>query len=175
MSKDEKVQVTAEEGQTLFRVAIRYTLPEKLGEQSYDVAERGIANDEIRSLFRELRSHSPLYLTKERTIAFGPVSAWKKTPEFGKNGWELEDQSSIVEIRVSDDARSGAYWCLLALLHPASGLIAAPALQEEVLWPLAKKLRLVGELEKAIGTDDEPARRLELDELPQDQEKAEKA
>lgn len=167
--RDMKVSITAEEGQTLLRVAASFGLPEKLGDGTpYNVAERALAAKDVQFLYRELRARSPM-MSKDRRMCFGPDSNWVKKGEEAGGRWEMANFSLPVEIRLSEDALSGAYWCALLMAHPGSPLMLNVGSQEEVLWPLAKKLRFVSDLEKAIGLDKAVHKRLDLD--PEDEDK----
>lgn len=163
--RDVKVSITAEEGQALLRIAASFGLPEKLGDgQAYNVAERALAAKDAQLLYRELRARSPI-LQKERRICFGPDSNWmqEKSDDNGADRWKMASFSLPVELKLSEDALSGAYWSLLLMLHPSSPAALNAGSQEEVAWPLARKLRIFSALEKAIGLDKAEHKRLDLD------------
>lgn len=168
--KDVEVKISAEEGQALLRVASSFGLPEKLGDgQPYNVADRALAAKDAQLLYRELKARSPL-LAKERRLCFGPMSNWVREDRTeGADRWKMEDFSLSVEVKLSEDALSGAYWSLLLMLHPASPVALAAGSQEEVAWPLATKLRLVNALEKAIGLEKATHKRMDLDPDPEDE------
>ena len=131
MSKDRKFDLTQEEGHSLFVTAALFGLPEKIGEKEYTIADRGIASDEVRALYRELRSRSPLFQGRKRAVLFGPGDSWKKK-EMKKDGvqdWDLEKPETIVPVKLSEDAHAGTYWCLLMVLHPESRTYAHPPME----------------------------------------------
>lgn len=148
-----KLDLTIEEGQALLSIAANFSLPEKLGsDQTYSIADRAIAGDEVRKLYREIRAWSPLMQTKERWLRFGPVDAWMEVKgESGKIGHRLMKNTLTVEINLDEDIISGIIWCLLAALHPSSGSIAGIAAQEDVLWPIASKLNRTRIIRETIG------------------------
>lgn len=169
MAEERKFTVTTEQGQVLFRVAGGFALPEKLGDLKYDVAERAVASDEVRDLFRELKSRSPNYSISRR-VQFGPAEGWDEVTIPDGSGstmkaWTLkpEQRETPVEIKLSEDALSGVAWCLLVTLHPASPMRMGVQDLEDIIWPLAKVFGLVGMLRKDLGVDKTKHRRIELD------------
>ena len=166
MSKRRKVRVTCQQGNALLMSAASFTLPEKLGETQYSVADRGLAEQDVGMLYRELKSHSPM-LIKEKRYCFGPIGNWKlaKKDDGVRDGtMEMIDIGLEVELSFSDDALSGAFWCLVSMLHPGSNLRLAASSQMEIAWPLAELLRLKKMVRKEIGLETAGPRRLDLDE-----------
>ena len=147
------LSISIEEGNVLVGIASVFHLPEKLGpDHTYSVADRAIAADEVRSLFRELRSYSPLMQGDERFLRFGPPDAWKEVRgEGGRLGHKLIKPLETVTIRLDENVFSGIIWCLLMGLHPASQMIQPIPNQEDSLWPLAKKLSRVKVIREMIG------------------------
>lgn len=148
------LRLTLEEGQMLFQVSSTFSLPEKLGESTYSVADRAISGDEVRLLYRELRSRSPLAQKAERWQMFGPEDAWEEvTNEGGKIGYKMKPsrKDEIVSIKINDDIVSGIVWCLLVSVHPASVTVRNLTTQEEILWPLADKVKRRKILRESIG------------------------
>lgn len=171
--KDVKVPITAEQGNVLFNQAATFALPEKLGETPYSIADRRMAGDDAGDLCAELKSRSPRYI-KDRQILFGPSDNWTEkeeevpgtSPPQKTKYMTLVDPKLKVEIRVTDNARHGAFWCLLLMLHPdTQGRIRAGN-QEEVVWPLADAFRLRGMLQKELGIENKARRELRLDAVP---------
>ena len=149
-----KLSLTLEEGQVLFSISAVFALPEKLGDTTYSIADRAISADEVRLLYKELRSRSPLSQQPERWQMFGPVEAWSEvTNEGGKIGYKMKPElkDDIVQIRVNDDILSGITWCLLVSVHPASSMLKNLTTQEELLWPLAEKIRRTRIIRESIG------------------------
>lgn len=146
--------LTLEEGQFLFATASTFSLPERMGEITYSVADRAIAGDEVRLLYRELRSRSPLSQRPERWQMFGHVEAWSEvTNEGGRIGYKMKPdrKDDIVQASVNEEVISGIVWCLLISVHPASAMVKNITTQEEVLWPIASKIKRVKVIREAIG------------------------
>jgi hypothetical protein len=154
MTNGKNLSLTLEEGQALFQISATFSLPEKLGESTYSIADRAIAGDEVRLLYRELRSRSPLSQQAERWQMFGPKEVWDEvTNEGGKIGYKMKPamKDDIVSVKVSDDILSGITWCLLISVHPASQVLKNLTTQEEILWPLADKIKRTKILRESIG------------------------
>lgn len=162
-SKDMRVKVTVDEGQALLKYASGFGLPPKLGENSYNGADQALAAQATQQLYLELKSRSPL-LSSDRRLCFGPGANWKKEASSrpGDN-WTCINPEDLVEIKLSEDALSGAFWCLVTALHPSSPMVFSVGSQVEIGWPLAKKLRLKQVLEKEIGLATAKHRKLNLD------------
>lgn len=174
MGKERKVALTSEEGQGLLRVSAGFSLPERLGADgpAYNVADRALSARDAQTLYKELRSRSPL-LVKDRRLCFGPGDNWRKEPSENGERWSMVDTLLEVAVALSEDASSGAYWCLLLMVHPASPIVLNAQSQADVAWPLAKKLRFVNALEKATGLDKAEHKRIDLDPDPEEGAKAE--
>ena len=154
ISNGKNLSLTLEEGQLLFQISSVFSLPEKLGESTYSIADRAISGDEVRLLYRELRSRSPLSQKAERWQMFGPEDAWDEvTNEGGKIGYKMKPsrKDEIVSVKVNDDILSGITWCLLVSLHPASVMLKNLTTQEEILWPLADKIKRTKILRESVG------------------------
>lgn len=153
LENGKKISITVEEGNALVAISSVFHLPEKLDkDNTYTVADRSIAADEVRLLFRELRSHSPFMQGEEKLNRFGPVDAWKEIrDEHGNVGRKIVKRSLEVSIRLDEDILSGIVWCLLVSLHPSSGLIQSIQAQEDCLWPIAKKISRTRILREMIG------------------------
>lgn len=154
LENGKNLSLTIEEGQALFQISSTFSLPEKLGESTYSIADRSISGDEVRLLYRELRARSPLSQKAERWQMFGPEDAWEEvTNEGGKIGYKMKPRrkDEIVSIRVTDDILSGITWCLLVSIHPASQVLKNLTTQEEILWPLADKIKRTKILRESIG------------------------
>lgn len=156
MDMGKKLELTIEEGQTLLSISANFSLPEKLGsDNTYSVADRAIAGDEVRKLYRELRSRSPLLQTPERWQRFGPTDAWTEIKgESGRIGHKLTKPWDVVSISIDDDLISGIIWCLLVALHPASASVNSISVQVELLWPMAAKINKSRIIRQTIGMDD---------------------
>lgn len=171
-ARDMKVKISVEEGQNLLKYAAGFGLPPKLGENTYNSAEQALAAQAAQNLYRELKSRSPM-LVSDRRVCFGPAENWKKDPVAKVDNWICINPHQLVEIKLSEDAHSGAFWCLTMALHPGSPVVLAAGSQEETGWPLAKKLRLVKMLEKEIGLSTAKHRRLVLDDEPEGESSSE--
>jgi hypothetical protein len=153
LENGKRLDLTTEEGNALVGISSMFHLPEKLDkDNTYSVADRSIAADEVRLLFRELRSHSPLMQGEEKVNRFGAKDAWKEVKDGAGNiGRKLIKPSGVVSIRLDEDILSGIVWCLLVALHPASALIQATQMQEDCFWPIAKKLSRTRVIREMIG------------------------
>lgn len=164
MPKEMKLKITQREGQQLLEIANDFVLPEKIGETVYSIAERALAQTCVSvHLYRELKSRSPFVQFEAKSI-FGPKDNW----EIGNPGWTLKEPDRMIEIRLSEDAREGMYWCLFSALHPASRYCRAAGIQAETIWPLAERVRITSQLRKDLGIDTAPHRKIELDPEPSD-------
>ena len=175
MSKEAKFKITQEQGHYLFQAAVAFILPAKLGDSDHQAVDRSLASEDVGKLLRELKSRSPKYQSdpERKRILFGPGDNWKRQDGPTGEGWKMLDLSREVEIKLSEDAHVGAKWCLLLALHPDSKNCEQTGYQEEVIWPMAERLRLTRTLRKALGLDKAEHKRLELDPLP-GEEKEEK-
>lgn len=153
MKNGKAVTVTVEEGNILLNMAHRFACPDKLGDEAvYSVAERSVANAQVGQLHAELKSFSPLLLSKGRWHAFGPRECWKEwVDDKKKTQFDLVEPEVEVTITLNKDAVSGAIWCLLALLHPKSSAARPAGDQYDILWPLARKFDREGLLREEIG------------------------
>lgn len=165
MAESERITITVDEGQMLFERAAAFALPEKLGDAKYDIAERGLAAEDVRALWRELRGRSTLYQTK-KLVLFGPADAWENKGIVGETTQYRAEHGheTTVKIRLTKEGRAGAFWCLLLALHPSSPVQVGASKREEAAWPLAEKLRLVGELRRETGLERARRRELTLDD-----------
>lgn len=154
ITNGKNLSLTMEEGQVLFQMSSVFVLPEKLGDSTYSIADRAISGDEVKLLYRELRSRSPLSQKAERWQMFGPEDAWDVVNNEGeKVGYKMKPsrKDDIVTVKVNDDILSGITWCLLVAVHPASVMLKNITTQEEILWPLADKIRRTKILRESIG------------------------
>jgi hypothetical protein len=158
----EKIRITQEQGNLLLQTAGNFSLPEKLGDTPFNVADRVLAAQDVATLYRELKAHSPK-LQKDRMLFFGPSDNWEEQEVEGGKAIKLKEPNREVEIRIDEDMRSGAYYCLLTMFHPASQQLRFAGTQSDVLWPLAKRLRLVKALQKELGVEKAQHKRLDLD------------
>lgn len=168
-----KVQLTVEEGNFLLASSAVYQLPEKLGENTFSVADRAIAGDELRSLYKSLKSYSPMAQRKERYLVFGPADNFKGVNSAQGQTWETINLKLEVEVRLDDDAVSGAIWCLLSGLHPESKFCERPMNQEDCLWPLVAKFGKTKNLREMIGYAKGAPRRWKNDSEYKDEKKPE--
>lgn len=173
MSKEEKFKLSVEEGQQLLLICHNFALGEKLGDTPYNVMDRALATEEVRALYRELRSRSPLMHRPERWLLFGPGDNYQDVKGTNGNvGHQTLNLALEVEVSLSEEALSGAMWCLLAALHPASGQTRGAGLQEDVFWPLARKLGLSKAIRKEIKLEEAKPRRWERDAVIEEAAKA---
>jgi len=148
-----RVVLTVEEGSALATIAKSFALPERLGDNTYTVGDRSIATtDEVGALRRALREQSPLMQGAERWNCFGPQECWRQIKnEVGSIGFQVLKPKEEAAIRVDDNVLGGISWCLLVGLHPSSSVCRPLDIQQDVLWPIAKKVGLVHQLRELIG------------------------
>lgn len=171
MRNEFRVELPQMHGQVLLNLALNFNLPEKLGEDSFSLVDRKIASEEVNELFLELKSRSPgMSFIRNRQYLFGPMDNWRETKNEEKKGHELKDLQKEVKFRLSENARTGAFWALLLALHPASSLCMGTADQAEIIWPIAKRFKMKNHLRKELHIDNEKHRRIDWD----DEEEAEK-
>jgi hypothetical protein len=158
MESQKHLMLTIEEGNELLRITKAFSLPERLGDNTYTVGDRAIATvDEVGALRRSLREQSPLLQGAERWNCFGPAEiggtpVWRQVKgELGNIGHVLLKPKEEVLIRIDDDVVAGISWCLLVGLHPSSPVCKAMDVQQDVLWPIARKIGRMNQLRELIG------------------------
>lgn len=159
-------KLTSEQCQFMLNAAVTFAPPDKLGDGTYGFIEKALAADEVRALYRVLRSYSPALqdsaLNKRRIPVFGLVSDW----EFDKDatgqptGGRLLTPDKEHNIVLDDDSVSGIMWCLLLALHPdGRDHRVSVTVAENIVWPIAKRLSKVQALRDAIGLNKVEKRR----------------
>lgn len=154
---------TCEEGQALLRLSSAFSLPEKLGEQIYNVADRRIASDEVAELYRELKSRSAMLLKKDRKLLFGPADNYEEFGDGAQSIHRMKEPLMPVKVKLTEESLSGVVWCLLVALHPASAMCATVGLQEDIYWPIARKIQKVDALRAEMKVENGNARRWKSD------------
>ena len=166
-----KFRLTLEQCQFLLNSSVGFNLPDKLGEATYTFVDKSLASDEVRCLYRALRSYSPAMqdaaLNKRRLPIFGAKADWDlELDEKGslKNA-TLKTPDAVFQVDLDEDAVSGAMWCLLLAIHPdARDHAVNVSTAETIVWPLANTLRKAKALRDAIGlTRTEKRRRWDND------------
>lgn len=160
-----KLNVTHVQGQALLRYAAGARVPERLGDETFDLCQRALADDEMRRLRQTLRSYSPL-LQAEHRLCFGEADNWRRDGEDGAQ-FRLLDPLREIEIRLDEEAATGAYWCLLLMAHPASPVAVNLTDLDEIVWPLAEKLGVRRQLTRDLKLDHRRGRRLVRDDSPE--------
>ena len=163
MGKTHKVKVTVEQGQLLLLMSANYQPPEKLGETAFGTVERAQAREEVRMLFRDLKSVSPhLEMPgRKQRLLFGPVENWEeiRDEEGVTTNFQVRETGRECEVRLSEDALSGLLWCLVTYMDPGSPAPVSVMVAEHVVWPLAARLGKVQALREALGLDKAHPRR----------------
>jgi len=174
MTVEYSLALTIEQGQMLLQTANVFGMPEKLGDTTFSTAERRAANKDVQRLYSALRAKSPLLIAKRR-VCFGPKEAWEEALESTPQGpvptWKIKDQvvngtlwiHQEVPLKFDQYILSGARWCLLICQHPASPILKPASTQEEIIEPLASRLRATKWLEKQTGLDKADRKVVELD------------
>ena len=168
MGEELKVKLTCEEGNVLLQLAAAFGLPEKLADQSFSVPDRAIAADEVSVLYKTLKSYSPASQGRRGLYVFGPLSNLEeeKVNKDGDRYREHVDPYLEIEVRLRSDALSGAMWCLLGAVCPATGERGSLAVrtQSDLLWPIAAKLDRTKAIREIIGYSKGTPRRWKTDE-----------
>lgn len=151
MAKKE-IKLTHQQGFTLYMLASTMRCPEKLGEESFDLAQRSIADDSIMYARRTLRQYSRIE-DKGRMVLFGDRDNWSKKDDKGYS--ELIDPEKPVTVGLDDEAQEGIYWTLLLFAHPATPYRKASVADlDDVVWPVARELGMEKNLRKDLGLHD---------------------
>jgi hypothetical protein len=158
------LKVTCSEGQAILRLSANFMLPERLGDQSYGIAERALAGEEVRTLYRTMKEMSPYLLSPEKLILFGPKENYVEIGEGRSKTHRMKDNSLEATVVISEDAVSGLMWILLCCLHPASPICQPIGTQEDVFWPIAERISRVKVLREAVGITKGTPRRWKTDD-----------
>ena len=171
MSEKRKATLTHAEAQELFVGAVAFKMPEKLDGPPIPYLEKMGMEEDALMLYRALLPLSPLYFRQKdkKFIRFGPSDNWIRNDVHFmgemKENHELIDPSRPIHLTLDEDEMMGAFRVLLLLLHPASEKTMAVSIRNDILWPMAEKLRLTSMLRRKIKIDDRPKERLELDDI----------
>lgn len=156
--------LTCSEGQALLRIAANFQLPEKMGDTPYNVADRALAGDEVRTLYKALKEESPVLTGPERLILFGPSDNFEVSGEGRAKQHRMIDTNKEVTITINEDALSGLVWILVCCLHPGSPVCQTIGAQEDMFWPLAEKIKRTKIIRETIGLNKATPRRWKTDE-----------
>lgn len=176
--KSEKFALAHIEGQFLLRYA-NLKVPTDLAGEKLDPGVAVNANDQIVLLRRDLRAHSPM-IQREQKPCFGSPANWAKkvTPVFcakckegsplrDSDSWDMVDPYRKIEVRLSEDAVSGIFWCLLIAMGGGHALVASNAEIDELVMPLANRFGWTSELKRAMKLDRAKARTLVREAAPE--------
>jgi len=144
----EKVALTYLEGQQLLKYAA-VRLPEKMGEEKFDLDQRTNSDDMQTVMRANLRAVSPL-VSSERRSCFGPAEAWEKAPEGNSYTLKKDFEGKVTDVEFDEDGMFGACWTLFVMMHPGGPVPASIAEFDEICWPLAKKLGWEGQLKQML-------------------------
>jgi hypothetical protein len=175
MSKVKEVRITVEEGNFLLQVAMGFDLPEKLkDDEKFSHLDRVQAREEVRLLYKELKAHSPHMTAEKKLFLFGPKECWEPFETKDKSGapvtlHRIKSPKETEVLRLTDESISGAIWILRLSLDPASPIQQSVALCDELVWPLAEKLRKVGMLREMLGL--QTAKKFKLVDDPEPEKK----
>lgn len=162
--KDTKeFRFTAGQGQFLLQVAAVATIPDKLGDIKLDTVDRSIIQAMIANLFEQLKSYSPWAQEfepgKNVKLLFGPKDNWQ-LEEKGGSRWFLKEPKTIVPVKLTKDAVTGAAWLCFATLVPREAdprsqqsafMGASPSEAVDTIWPIARVLGKVESLKESLG------------------------
>lgn len=154
MGKSVKIRLTHSEGSFLLRYS-GAALPDKLGEESFDLSAQMTCKDQLASLRTTLRKVSPLANPPSaRSAAFGEAEAWEPSkPTVVKcehcehdftikvDGLTLKKSHELreVELEFDEDSIYGVWWALYLSAHSKYASVASTIDYEEKILPLAGK------------------------------------
>ena|SRR3990167_8716013 len=171
--------ITYFQGQTLLGfINAGAHMPEKFGAgetaETFDVAERGFLDDQIRKFRKVLVSYCH-HRKETKQILFGDRENWTlKSPEFcanpncgiplngrGKELYEMKDKDEFYKIKIDeDDEKEGLYWTLVLMAHPGSPFLQSIQTREDIVWPLAKMIEADKQLVVQIKLDKRKGRKI---------------
>lgn len=171
MKNQKQIKLTVEEGLPIFQLSCDFAMPEKLGSQTFSIADRSIAGDEVHELWRELRRHSPIHQSKKRIKLFGPENAWEPfTDASGAPGHRMVEPDLEVTLflnTVDPSALNGLYWVLLSLMHPQSQAQQGAA-KRGMLWDIARRIGKFTALREDCEFDKSKPKAIKNDLIPAD-------
>jgi len=172
------ISLTVQQGQHF----LNYTssglrMPEVVGTDKYDVAERSWIDHKLLALKDLIFSYSSR-VKAPRGVLFGGGELWEiqKSAACDKCGqqnsnWVMVDDEAEIKIRLTQDSEEGIYWALYLMAHPASPAAAGMGVLSSTVWPIARAMGIDKMLAKDIGLSGKrPRQILSNDEM----EKAEK-
>jgi hypothetical protein len=158
------LELTAAQGNYIFRFSHVVQFPEKIGEKAtFNHQQRATFNKEIGEVYKALKRESEISRQKSK-LFFGPAKWYD-----AKNAVPKGDDPSMAEddgeryslkdefrhaahpVTINSNARNGLFRIYYLLTHPDSKNVLGPGVQEELVWPVAEKVRCVKALETAIG------------------------
>jgi hypothetical protein len=173
------VELTTNQAQFMLHLAVAFELPARLGKKAFTPEERVWANEEVRVFLAELKALSPYtrQTGKEFRTAFGRKEDWEEERgpkrELLRVSLKPSSRDREYKLKLSDEAMSGAVWCLEFALYPGETVedgrgirenrVATAQEADEFVWPIARRLRKTQALRKEIGLTEAPRRRLEDD------------
>jgi len=156
MAESEKFTITNIAGQLILRYASR-RLPDNMGEDKFDIAQKSLADDQTMYLRRALRKYSPV-IAKHQKPCFGPLDNWSEDVTDDGKVWNMIDPDREIVIELDEEALGGLFWTLLMMAHPGSPVPASISEMDELVWDLADKFGWTVELRKAIHLDEKKGR-----------------
>lgn len=157
----ENFKLTFMEGQFLLRYSSTVTLPDSVGSEKFEAWEQDNANDQIRTLRKDLRAQSPI-LREKRKLCFGGSDNWKpkKTKVMcqkcdreqisEQESYDMIDPEREFDVVLSGDAIQGTWYCLYLATSAKSPFLGTMAEIDEVVWSLAAKLGWDDDLRKIL-------------------------
>ena len=160
-----KVSLTHQEGSFLMRYC-EAQLPEKLGDEPFDLSAQSTCKDQLGSLRATLRKVSPLTNPPSaRSAAFGSPEAWDPAkPEIVKcehckhdftkkvDGLTLKKDFELqkVEVEFKEDDVYGVWWALFLAANPKFQKPASNGEYEELVIPLAERFGWLEDLRERL-------------------------
>lgn len=152
-------------------------MPDKIGDDKYDVAERSWIDDKLLALKSLITSYTSR-LKNPRGLCFGGAELWEvnKSTACANCGqtnsqWVMVDNDSEIKIKLTEEAEEGIYWTLLLMAHPQSPAAAGMQVLSETVWPIAKAMGKDRMLAKDIGLGSKRPRKIlsndEMEKMPE--------
>lgn len=141
-------------------------MPEKIGDDKYDVAERSWIDDKLLALKNLITSYATR-MKNPRGVCFGGGELWEQTKtsacgHCGQQapGWTMIDPEAEIKVRLNEDSEEGIYWTLLLMAHPQSPTVAGMLVLSETVWPLAKAMGIDKMLAKDVKLGEKRPRKI---------------
>lgn len=183
MPKTTEAVITADTGNWLLQRVAGFELPEKLGQEKYDLVQRGIVKDFTRQAFSALLEFSywAKQLGEDHNLLFGSMDQYEllDPPKVAAREWRLKEAARTYRVKFTTDAVSGIMWMFYTMLVPSIKdekgervvhASVSPAAAELYIWPLVRQFNKTASLRALLGLD-KPAKGMQWEDDPSEPEK----